>query len=211
MTPVPTLIYRIFDICNLPGILEEGTIYCWNRLVETGRSCTSIAHDSIMDRRRETIIPCGPGGNLLDYVAFYFAPRSPMLYSIKMGNVAGYEGGQEKIIYIVLTAQKIKEAGIRFVFTDGHGIMALTEFSDDLADLGMIDWGLMRARWWYDTDEDPDRLRRRQAEFLVFKEVSWGLVDTVVVMSEAMKGEVESYLHDFGKSTPVQVKRDWYY
>lgn len=40
-----------------------------------------IAHNTIQDRRAQTYVPCLPGGNPHDYVPFYFAPCSPMLYA----------------------------------------------------------------------------------------------------------------------------------
>ncbi len=87
MAPIPTYIFRILCINYLLEILEEGYIYCYNHLNKIGKSYKSIAYESIMDRRASTIVPCGPRGNLLDYVAFYFAPRSPVLYTISKGNV----------------------------------------------------------------------------------------------------------------------------
>ena len=74
-----------------------------------------------------------------DYVPFYFAPRSPMLYAIHMGNVDGCTAGQADIVYLVASAQRIEENGFSFVFTDGHGTMALSDFFDDLSSLNEVD------------------------------------------------------------------------
>ena len=41
----------------------------------------------IKARRRRQIIDASPGGVVADYVPFYFAPRSPMMYSISRGDV----------------------------------------------------------------------------------------------------------------------------
>lgn len=57
---------------------------------------TNIAHQNIQDRRAYRQVPFDPGGVLHDYVPFYFAPRSPMLYTISRGNVVGYEQGQTR-------------------------------------------------------------------------------------------------------------------
>ena len=89
-----------------------------------------------------------------------------MLYAIKMGNVEGCSASQTDIIYLVSSAEAIKTAKIGFVFTDGHGIMELSEFYDDLSKLTEIDWDIMKEKYWRDTYEDPDRKRRRQAELL---------------------------------------------
>ena len=51
--------------------------------------------------------------------------------------------------------------------------MRFTDFFDDLKDLDKIDWDLMQSRYWNDTNDDPDRKRRRQAEFLVHEFFPW--------------------------------------
>ncbi len=104
-----------------------------------------------MNRRASTIVPCGPQGNLLGYVAFYFGPRSPMLYSIYKGNVEGCSGNQEDLIYVVSTIQIVDESNLEFTFTDGHGIVDFSSFFNDLSDLDKIDWPIMEQKYWNDT------------------------------------------------------------
>ena len=198
-------------INNLPEILKDGYIYCYNQLNKIGKPYKSIAYESIMDRRESKSVPCGPRGNLLDYVAFYFAPRSPMLYTISKGNVEEFAGGQEDLIYIVSTAQKVKEANIRFTFTDGHGIMGFTNYFDDLSELNRIDWSLMKQKYWFDTLNDLDRKRRRQAEFLVYKKFPLELIDEIAVLTVQMKNYIESLLNRFECRIIVKTKPDWYY
>ena len=62
---------------------------------------------------------------------------------------------------------EIADVGTRFVFTDGHGIAAFTQWHDDLAQMDQLDWPLILNREWADTLEDNDRKRRRQAKFLI--------------------------------------------
>ena len=42
-----------------------------------------------------------------------------------------------------------------------------SRYFDSEADLGEVDFAATEARDWRDTDDDPDRKRRKQAEFLV--------------------------------------------
>ena len=82
---------------------------------------------------------------LYDYVPFYFAPRSPMLCAISHGRVKSYLN-QADVIHLVSTVDKVKNDGLRFVFTDGHAIMAFSQFYNDLGDLDKVDWKVMEAR-----------------------------------------------------------------
>jgi hypothetical protein len=112
-----------------------------------------------------------------DYVPFYFGPLSVMLFNLKTGRVAGYTEGQAPLIYLTTTIARVREAGCRFVFSDGHGLASFTDWYDDLARLDQVDWGLVRARYWADQPDDNDRKRRKQAEFLVWKLLDWPLVE----------------------------------
>jgi len=79
MTPV----YHVTHVSNLPGMLADGGLTCVAKLRQRGASAyRDIAYPHIQDRRANKGVPCGPGGTLADYVPFYFAPRSPMLYTI---------------------------------------------------------------------------------------------------------------------------------
>jgi hypothetical protein len=134
-----------------------------------------------------------------------------MLYAINRGIVPGYTRGQRSVIYLVSTAQAVAAAKLAWVFTDGHGIMQMTECFDDLACLDRIDWGIMRERYWADTLEDGDRKRRRQAEFLVHRFFPWGLAQAIRVLDDAMKDAVEKALENAPRQPNVKVESRWYY
>jgi hypothetical protein len=91
---------------NLAGIIAKGGLIAQSGQVSQGVGYCNIAHSNIQDRRSRTSVPCGPAGNLHDYVPFYFAPRSPMLYAIDRGNVDGCTAGQADIVYLVSSAQR---------------------------------------------------------------------------------------------------------
>ena len=209
--PQPTPVFHITNIDNLDLIIASGTLQAIADIKAAGVGYTSIAHQNIRDRRASTQVPCGPGGFLHNYVPFYFGVRSPMLYTISLGNVEGYEQGQEAIIYLVSTAQKVSNAKLGYVFTDGHGIMEFTGFFEDLAHLGEVDWPLMKKKYWYDTVDEPDRKRRRQAEFLVHGGLPWTLVEGIVVMNNAREAHVQALLQGAAHKPPVSVQRNWYY
>jgi len=211
MAPSPTPIFHITPIENPRMILEAGELRAKRALDQEDTGYINIAHRTIQDRRARTPVPCGPQGVLHDYVPFYFGPHSPMLFTISRGHVEGFTAGQQPILHLVSTAQAVQTAGLGFVFTDGHGIMALTDFYDDLAELDQVDWAVMKARYWADTDDDLDRKRRRQAEFLVHHRFPVALIQQIGVINQQMKVATEALVGEFGLAIPVTIKPTWYY
>lgn len=209
---MPLPIYHITPIDNLESIISEGGLLAYNVMLETGTNYTNIAYENIQYRRARIRVPCGAGGVLHDYVPFYFAPRSPMLYTINRGNVPNYTQGQEAVIHLVSHVEDIDARGdLDFVFTDGHAVMEFTTFFDDLNYLDNIDWDVMEARYWRDTNEDNDRKRRRQAEFLVRNFLPWELITEIGVMNSTIKANTENILQNFTHKPSVIVQKSWYY
>lgn len=209
--PIPTPIYHITHIKNLEKILEAEGLKSITLIKRDNVEYINIAHQNIQDRRATTPVPLSPFGNLHDYVPFYFAPRSPMLYAIYRGNVEGYEEGQEPVIYLKTHVQEAVNAGLKCLFTDGHAIMIISNFYDKLDELQNVDWEIMNSKYWNDTPMDSDRKRRRQAEFLVYEFFPWSVIQEIGVMNRRMQEKVQKILSRFGVHKPVFIKREWYY
>ncbi len=205
------LLYHITDYRNLPSILEHGELLAYSKVSFDKISYKDIAHQTIQTRRSTTEVPVSPYGMLHDYVPFYFAPRSPMLYAIKNGKVEGIAGTQSDIIYLVTNINEIAESEREFVFTDGHAIMSLTDFYNDLAYLDEVDWPVMESMYWNDSDRFPDRKRRRQAEFLVYESVPLNLFLGIGVRNERIKVIVEEMLKECNANLKVLQKPSFYY
>jgi ssDNA thymidine ADP-ribosyltransferase, DarT len=129
-----------------------------------------IGYDHIKRRRARRVVPCGGRGTLADYVPFYFAPRSPMLYAITRGQVSAEAARTDQIVYLVSSTQSLRRAGLTVVASNRHAELDYAELSDldgDLDHDGFVDWPLMTAKYWNNTPDDPDRKERRQAECLV--------------------------------------------
>jgi hypothetical protein len=206
-----TPIYHITHVTNLPGILAKGGLWCDRESAVRCSGKIGIAHNHIKERRAKRIVPVKPYGTLADYVPFYFAPRSPMLFAIDRGQVVDYQGGQKEIVHLVSAAETILEDGKKFVFSDGHADMAISSFYTDLKDLSRVDWKIMKETYWNDTPADGDRKRRRQAEFLVHDFFSWSLVERIGVMNDAMAAKVNALLEGADHVPVVSVQRGWYY
>lgn len=209
--PNPTPIYRIMHAANLSQLVQAGRLVCENLRAGHNGLWRSIAHENIQHRRRVTTVPCGPGGVVNDYVPWYFGPKSPMLYAHFKGNVPGNPDGQQAIIYLRSTVQAVIQAGLPFVFTDGHSIMFNSNFHADPARLDQVDWPLMRAKYWHAIDGDPDRPRRRQAEFLVHQTFPWGLVQEVVVFDAARHALARTCLQAAAHQPTLRIDPTWYY
>lgn len=206
MTPI----YHITHVSNLRPILAEGALVCDGDSARRNLTVQGIAHSHLKERRAQTPVPVGPGGFLSDYVPFYFAPRSPMLYAIHTDSVVGYGGGQGAVLHLVSSAEVVAAADLPVVFTNGHAVVSLSDFFTDLARLADLDWAVMQLIYWNDTQQDPDRARRRQAEFLVHQRFPWGLVTEIGVIDENRQQEVRGIL-GAGGSPAVVVHRNWYY
>ena len=207
MTPI----YHITHIENLPTILAQAGLWCDRESARRGLIKIGIAHAHIKERRAKRVVPAGPGGTLADYVPFYFAPRSPMLFAIHRNQVAGYLGGQSAVVHLVSTAENVQAGGKAFVFTDGHADMAISSYFSDLANLTRVDWKIMKETYWNDTPSDGDRKRRRQAEFLTHEFFPWNLFGEIGVINQGMADRVNSLLAGTPNVPVVSVRRGWYY
>jgi ssDNA thymidine ADP-ribosyltransferase, DarT len=213
VVPIPTPIYRLAHIDNLEVLLRRGGLHAPKHTPKDGLPYRTIHNVEIQMERRVWPIPCGPKGTIHDYVSFYFGPRSPMLFQLRTGWVPGYAEGQDPLIYLMSSAQKILAANIPFVFSDGHGIAAYTHWYDSLDDLERIDWQAVYARIWKSDLNDMDRQRRKQAEFLVHRFCPWPAIEEIGVLNGTVKDKVERILARFGVSLhrTVTIKPDWYY
>jgi hypothetical protein len=211
--PSPTPIYRIIHIDNLDICLRRLGLYAPNFTPNDGLDYKTIHNTDIQRKRQSFCLNCGPCGTGHDYVPFYFGYLSPMLLQLKTGRVENYCGGQESIIYLVSTVQTVCRAGTGFVFSDGHGIAAFTEWYDDLANLNNVDWDMVYQRYWLDNVNDMDRQRRKQAEFLIHRFCDWNLICEIGVINDTIKQQVEAIMSSYPTTLhkPVRVQNQWYY
>jgi hypothetical protein len=136
-----------------------------------------------------------------------------MLYQLHTGWVRDYNERQDPIIYLVSTVQKVLEAGLPFVFSNGHGIAAYTAWFDSAGDLPAVDWNTVYAKVWRDSIDDMDRQRRKQAEFLVHQFCPWSVIESIAVCNRHIKEHVEVIFSEAVASAvrPVIIKTEWYY
>jgi hypothetical protein len=198
---------------RLPSVIKHGLLpdnECRRRQI-TG---VAIGYEHIKQRHALREVPCGVGGTLADYVPFYFAPRSPMLYAITGGLVGEEAARTEQIVYLASSTQTLRGAGLTVIASNRHAELGYAEMTDqdrDLDNNDFIDWPLMTATYWNNTLEDPDRKERRQAECLVHPRVPWQAIEEVATQTESARAQVQLTLGVAGQPTPVFVRAEWYF
>jgi len=208
-----TAALRMVHVDNLAVCLRREALHAPNFVPADGEAWVAIHSVPVQSRRARTMVACGPGGSLHDYVPFYFGDRGPMLLNLHTNRVPGYTDGQAALGYLVVSVEEVAAAGHGFVFFDGHALASFSQAFDDLDALKQLDWPTIGARQWSDTADDPDRQRRKQAEFLVHRQLPWSLVRGVAVMDQTRRQQVESILAGFPSALhrPVAVVPKWYY
>lgn len=73
-------------------------------------------------------VPVEPGGDVADYVPFYFAPRSPMMYVIHCGGVPSYRDGTDRIVYLGSTLERLQELDLDVVLSDRNAALRVADF-----------------------------------------------------------------------------------
>jgi ssDNA thymidine ADP-ribosyltransferase, DarT len=206
-----TQIYHITHVSNLERIITTKGLWCDAARVRQKFESVGIAHQTLKARRARTVVPVAAEGTLADYVPFYFANRSPMLYSIHTGHVEGYDGGQKDIVYLISSVERVAQGNRQWCFTDGHAVEAVTKFFCVEADLNEVDWEVINYWSWKNTEEDPDRKRRKQAEFLIHEAFPWKWVDGIGVINAAVEKKVAKVLAMANHQPPVTLQPKWYY
>lgn len=221
--PQPTRLFHITAIANLQAICAASRLVSKNGGAAAGINYQNIAYAGAQGARATRTVPSPPGGSIHDYVPFYFAPRSPMLFTINRGNVPGCQWRQADIVHFETTVQQIVTLGRPFVFYDRNATLQYSKPYTSLADLDIaVAWDLLLeaprlggfCKYWHDNAANPryvDRMERRQAEFLVKTNVPLSHVTRVGVIDATRKTQVEAVLKSAGVTLQVDVMADWYF
>ncbi|MCY7340293.1 MAG: DUF4433 domain-containing protein [Pseudonocardia sp.] len=194
---------------NLPAVMASGHLKSDSLIRAESVNINECGNVQIKERRRNVAVSIPPGGVVADYVPFYFAPRSPMMFSISRGNVPTYTGGQGPLIYFWSHLAVVDQLDLQWVGSDGNCAHSLSAVTNDWIELeSIVDWDVMTLKYWKDTPEDGDRMRRRMAELLVYRTFPLAAIAGIGAMSEEVAEVARSYTAD---RIPVQVRSDWYY
>lgn len=221
--PRPTRLFHITAIDNLPAILAANALLSKNGGAAAGIDYQNIAHAGAQGARAVRTVPEPPGGVVHDFVPFYFAPRSPMLYAVNGGRVAGCTWRQEDIVRFETTVERVTAMGRPFVFYDRNATLAFSTAFTELTDLdSAVAWDLLTeppqldgyCKYWHNNAADAryaDRMERRQAEFLVRDAVPLSCISRLGVFDAAREARVQAAIAASGVSLRVEIARAWYF
>ncbi|MDB5972086.1 MAG: hypothetical protein JWQ90_4536 [Hydrocarboniphaga sp.] len=221
--PRPTRLFHITAIANLPAICVAGALLSKNSGAVAGINYQNIAHAGAQGARAARAVPDPPGGSVHDFVPFYFAPRSPMLYAINGGRVAGCPWRQADIVHFETTVQRVVGLGRPFVFYDRNATLAFSTPFTDLAQLDTaVAWDLLTeapqldgfCQYWQSRAAEPryaDRMERRQAEFLVKTSAPLACMTRLGVIDSTRQAQVRLMLAQASVALRVDVMPSWYF
>lgn len=203
-------LYRIVHINNLQYLLRHGM---FNRTHPDSDPNYINIGDNVLIQQRSIynvgIAP--PNGQLGEYVPFYFGQLSPMLFNIKTGYRGITKRPQEEIVYICCNIQSIIESCDSWCFTDGHAKNAITTFFNNIADLKNVDLNLAKERFWTNTEGDLDRMRKKQAEFLVKFHVPPTCIGNIVVYNDEANEKISKLVSESKRTIKVHTINTFYY
>lgn len=204
-----TQLFRITHLNNLPFILKNG-LHCPESIIQDP-DFVSIGFPTLVDYRKDRIVPVAPGGTLSAYIPFYFWYRSPMLYVIHKGNDPEViQTPQEEIIYLVTDIDTLNSLGCKYVFTDRHAKLDYAKFYQSPADLKRLNWEFIKTDEW-GRQFGSEQKEMKQAEFLVYQYVPSKAILGIAVLDAKAQELVYQHLKKNGTEIPVKIKPKFYF
>lgn len=209
LNPEKALIFRITHVANLRWILRNG-LHCANANV-TDSKFVSIGNPDLIDRRRSRVLSAPCEGTLSDYIPFYFTPFSPMMYNIKTGWGGITKRENKEIIILVSSIWRLRDKGVKFVFSDRHAYLRAAEFYDNPSKLDKIDWNILQRRDFKRDPNDPEKFERYEAEALARTHVPVDALLGVACYNDSAKSRIADDIHATGVAIKALIKPSWYF
>jgi len=196
-------LFRIVHIDNVEYLLRNGIFNVHH--AQADPDYINIGDRTLISQRDDYAVKLAGYGNLGDYVPFYFGTLSPMLLNIKTGHRGILMRPQADIVYICCKLDQIARECPCWFFTDGHAKSAITEYYTSLDDLSHVDWKMVSERYFSNKEDDYDRMRRKQAEFLVKEHVPVNCIGSIVVLNEEKRLHLQRIVDNLNLSISVRV------
>jgi hypothetical protein len=200
-------IYRMVHIDNVEYVLKNGMCIRAHELADP--AYINIGDTQLIAQREDFSVRINPpGGTLSDYVPFYFAGHSPMLYNIKTGWRGIRQRPQTEIVFLVSSIGRIIQRCSLWCYTDGHAKHTISRFYNNVNDLSRLDWDTIRLQYWNNTLDDMDRQRRKSAEFLVKDFVPEECIKEIYVFNEDCRVRVQMIVTQLNVDISVVIDKD---
>lgn len=199
-------LFRMTHIDNIPHILQNGITHLES--ANANPTFVPIGDKSLISTRNDFRLQ--NGRRLGEYIPFYFGVRTPMLFVVQKGYNMVASSPAENIVYCVSSVQKIIDLKLDFVFTDGHAVDGFsTQYTvNDIQNIDTIlDMNAINAKYWND-ENDLDRKRRKEAEFLVLGDIAHNAILGYLTFNQKAKDKLISFGVDAGQ---VKIKSDFYF
>jgi len=197
-------VFRIIHYNNLEYILQNGVYYRNNPNFPA--NYINIGNPEIITNRDEIPVKCYSDTMVNEYVPFYFSVKTPMLYNIYTGyGVEKIE--QHKIIYLCCNIGQIIVNNLQWCFTDGNAAKKFSAFYNDVTDLNKLDWHSIYTTDFRDNnaDGDPDRKRKKHAEFLVKDHVPIEYIQKIVVYNQDRHDYVKELIDKYDRKIDILI------
>ena len=210
--PPDPRIFHFTHVDNVPSLVASGALLADCLIRDTARAFAEIGNPEIKARRRAVRVPVSPGGVVGDYVPFYFAPQSPMLFQVAGLQALAGNKIQDQLIYLVSRVSLLRKCA-SLVVTDRNAARVTADFRADPDDLDeLIDWSLMRAQLWRDTEAELDRKERRMAELLAHERVPLDAMVGLVTRSDDTASALRRYVSgSILGELPLRSYPQWYF
>ena len=199
-------LFRMTHIENIPHILENGITHSTS--TNANPDFVSIGDGSLITTRNNILL--ANNKRLGEYIPFYFGARTPMLYVVQKGFNMVAPTLPDKIVYCISSVQKIIDLQLDFIFTDGHAVDSFTTQynASDIQNINnILDKNAIDAKYWTD-ENDLDKKRRKEAEFLVLGDIPLEAVLYYVTYNENAKNVIINLGADAAK---IGVRPEFYF
>jgi hypothetical protein len=131
-------LHYITPIQNVPSIMNHG-ILCHQKVRQLNHA--SVAMQKIQEIRAKKVIPGGKP--IHSYVNLYFCARNPMMYK---------RAAQHRSLCVLRVNTEVFDLP-GAVIADGNAASEYTGFWSSKSGLEKIDFGLVFAEWWTDSNQ----------------------------------------------------------
>lgn len=202
---VPEIInlYRMVHWQNVEYILQNG--FCSREHPNMDPDYISIGHRQLISDRHAHPVPLANAGNLGEYVPFYFAGHSPMLYLIYNGYQGVSQLPQKDIVFMVCKFHNIQNSGLEYLFTDRNAKISVANFYNQKADFDKLNWDCIQSKNWKNDESNYSRQDYKQAEFLVRHQVPVEYITALVVKNEERKAYFEDLITKLALNIAVHI------